>query len=305
MGERRGRGSCALLAPAGARLRPVSASALLGADMVAYRRVLVVGRDFDTADGWAQRQLGVVQLDRIDGDAVMFDPPDAVVLDLWASDDRQRAICWKLRDTLNVPLLALSRDQSPEVVVALLRRGADDVIADDTSSPVAAATVAAILRRRRVRVGGCSERITLGAAEIDLVRGVVQRPERAETLSPTEHRLLLALLRANGRACTHRELVMQVWGLERASARHYLRLYIRYLREKLEDDPRRPRVIINVWSVGYRVAWSSGDASSDPETCSPPARLCPPQEVGSSWTTHFLSSDSHRQPAGRSRRFAG
>ena len=70
---------------------------------------------------------------------------------------------------------------------------------------------------------------------------------------PTEARLLYALLAADGRACTQAELLEAAWGVAFASTTHYLHIYVRYLREKLEVDPRRPRHLRIAWGRGYRL----------------------------------------------------
>jgi two-component system KDP operon response regulator KdpE len=72
-------------------------------------------------------------------------------------------------------------------------------------------------------------------------------------LSPIEFRLLACLASAPGKVLTHQTLMSRVWGSEYVDSRHYLRVYIRYLREKIEDDPNHPRLIISEWGVGYRL----------------------------------------------------
>jgi DNA-binding response OmpR family regulator len=72
-------------------------------------------------------------------------------------------------------------------------------------------------------------------------------------LSPMEFRLLACLASAPGKVFTHEALMSRVWGAEYVDSRQYLHLYIRYLREKLEEDPRKPRLIVNEWGIGYRL----------------------------------------------------
>jgi len=72
-------------------------------------------------------------------------------------------------------------------------------------------------------------------------------------LSPIEYRLLSCLASAPGKVLTHQTLMSRVWGAEYVDARHYLRVYIRYLREKIEDDPTNPQIVLSEWGVGYRL----------------------------------------------------
>ena len=91
-----------------------------------------------------------------------------------------------------------------------------------------------------------------GDLEIRLDEHKVYRRGVPIELSPIEFRLLACLAREAGRVVSHAKLMAQVWGPEYVDCRHYLRLYIRYLRSKLEDDPRDPRLILTEWGVGYR-----------------------------------------------------
>lgn len=218
---------------------------------------------------WERRDLVVVQLHADNVEASLSNPPDAIVLDLATSDARTRSGCWQLHDLLDVPVIVLIDDGSVEQRVALLERGADDVLVAPVDPRVLAACVAAVLRRsRRETAPGIPGTLHLDGVEVDLVRRTVYRERGTQSLSRTEFNLLVALMRANGRACTHRELIAQVWGTNASAAGHYLRLYIRYLREKLEEDPRQPRRIVNVWGTGYRLILSRDGAhgSAPPAT---------------------------------------
>ena len=79
-----------------------------------------------------------------------------------------------------------------------------------------------------------------------------------------EYRLLACLASAPGKVLTHQTLMSRVWGVEYVDSKHYLRVYVRYLREKLEDDPNEPSLIVSEWGVGYRLV--------PPETGAMPVR---------------------------------
>lgn len=264
-------------------------------DHVHQQRVAVPTHHRVRAAEWERRNLRLTPLESISLDASFADPPDALVLDLATADMATQAECWQVHDLLQVPLIALTGDGAGESSVALLERGADDVLDHGVDAALLAATVAAVLRRtQRSTVQGLARVIRWGETEIDLVKRVVTRAGTVATLSRTEYRLLVALLRSKGRACTHCELITQVWGANCASATHYLRLYIRYLREKIEEDPRHPQRIVNVWGTGYRLLPAP---SEEPARESHPAgragSLLPRAEVV--WNPRSLSSPQSQQ----------
>jgi two-component system KDP operon response regulator KdpE len=89
---------------------------------------------------------------------------------------------------------------------------------------------------------------------IDREAHVVKRGSRVVRLTPTEFRLLEALALRVGKVAPHRFLLSTVWGDEYVDDTHYLRIYVGYLRQKLEDDPSRPVYLLNEWGTGYRLA---------------------------------------------------
>ncbi len=219
----------------------------------AARVALVADRWLEPAE-WSRRGLTLFRLGPVTLEQLIADVPAAIVLDVVRGDARQVAWCWQLRDLLCVPLIVLAQGMASDDVAALLERGADEVVTDAPDGAELAAHVAAILRRMpRRAMDGVLPALQLGDVHVDMVNRVVHRPDGALSLSPTEFRLLLALLHAGGSPCPHAQLATRVWGSEFASATHYLRLYVRYLRKKLEQDPMRPRHILNVRGVGYRL----------------------------------------------------
>jgi len=178
--------------------------------------------------------------------------PDAIVLDGALEDDSQVRNSWRAHELLGVPIIVMARPA--DEVLELLERGADEVVAHAEDDALLAARVAAVLRRApERRPQNVSSTLTLGRVEVDMERRVVRRPDGTQTLSRTEFALFQALVQARGRACTRQELITRVWGAQYASATHYLRLYVRYLRQKLELDPMHPAYLLNVHSVGYRL----------------------------------------------------
>lgn len=102
---------------------------------------------------------------------------------------------------------------------------------------------------RRADIGRAIVRV--GDLEIDPGRQEVRKRGARVALSPTEFRLLSTLAERAGEIVPARALIARVWGTQYANESHYLRLYIRYLRQKLEDNPSEPRYIVNRWGSGY------------------------------------------------------
>jgi two-component system KDP operon response regulator KdpE len=102
-----------------------------------------------------------------------------------------------------------------------------------------------------------------GNLRIDLTNGAVVREGEVVHLTPTESRLLMYLVSRKGEVVPHRELLVNAWGQEYAEAIDYLSVYIRYLREKVEEDPSNPDYIQTRWGTGYYFAGNGGLGSSE------------------------------------------
>lgn len=213
---------------------------------------------------WSQRGMSVVRLAPAALERLLSNTPDAVVLDLASGGSHHVAACWRLRDLVQVPFVVLAEGASGTEVEAHFERGADDVVTEPPDDSLLAARVAAVLRRRlEPSSDRTPQTIRFSGADVDMTRRLVLRESGCQALSRTEFSVLEALLRAGGRACSHAELITRVWGAECASARHYLRLYVRYLRKKIEADPERPRNILNVRGMGYRLTVESTVESTE------------------------------------------
>jgi two-component system KDP operon response regulator KdpE len=99
---------------------------------------------------------------------------------------------------------------------------------------------------------------------IDLDRYAVTRAGEPIALTPIEFRLLRVLAENAGKACSHEMLLDSVWGPDFRDCAHYLRLYVGYLRQKLEDDPKRPRILATEWGYGYRLVAPQEPAQAMP-----------------------------------------
>jgi two-component system, OmpR family, KDP operon response regulator KdpE len=107
--------------------------------------------------------------------------------------------------------------------------------------------------RRAVRGPAGGGPLALGVAAIDLEKRLASRDGRPLHLTPIEFRLVACLARHLGMVLTHRQLLTEVWGPSHAEDTHYLRVYMKQLREKLEADPLQPRHFLTETGVGYRL----------------------------------------------------
>ena len=162
------------------------------------------------------------------------------------------AICKQVRGAVELPMVVLSPRRDEPTIAGALGLGIDEYLAEPIGDSELAARLGALLRRVR-RYGGPKDVLTVGDITLSSVDHTVERKGRKISLSPIEFRLFSCLASTPGTVFTHQTLMARVWGVEYVDSRHYLRLYVRYLREKLEDDPTSPRLIVSEWGIGYRL----------------------------------------------------
>jgi two-component system KDP operon response regulator KdpE len=179
--------------------------------------------------------------------------PDVVVLDLGLPDGDGKELIQQVRQWSNVPIVVLSaRDREAEKIEAL-DLGADDFVNKPFGVGELMARLRTALRHRRQGEGE-STVVTVGGVEIDSVRRRVQRAGAEIKLTPREFELLACLAKYPGRVLTHRQLLTAVWGPAQAAETQYLRVYIGHLRQKLEQNPDDPKIILTELGIGYRLA---------------------------------------------------
>jgi two-component system KDP operon response regulator KdpE len=178
--------------------------------------------------------------------------PDLVVLDVMMPGMDGWEVLTRLREMSNVPVMLLTAKGREADIVRGLSLGADDYVTKPFGTAELVARVQALLRRNRMPVTRRVTRYQDNGLSIDLERHEVRVKGSLVDLTPTEFRLLEVLVQNLGKVVPHRTLLTQVWGEEYASEVHYLKLYIRYLRRKLEETPSSPRYILTEWGVGYR-----------------------------------------------------
>jgi two-component system KDP operon response regulator KdpE len=179
--------------------------------------------------------------------------PDVVLLDIMMPGMDGFETLRRLRTFSQVPVLILTAKDEEEDRVKGLELGADDYIGKPFSHRELVSRIRAVLRRHyaappaqqtTVKV---DDRLTIDFAR----REVLVNGERVN-LRPTEYRLLYHLVQNAGYVMTHEQLLTRVWGPEYRDETHYLRLYVTYLRQKIEQDPAEPKYILTERGVGYR-----------------------------------------------------
>ncbi len=186
-------------------------------------------------------------------DKVREDLPDLVVMDVAMPQLDGFETLKLIREISTVPVIMLTVKGEEEDRIRGLDLGADDYMAKPFSPRELVSRIRAVLRRTEDRSVSGQEAITIDAdLAIDFGRReVIVRGSRIK-LRPTEYRLLYHLVQNAGRIVPHETLMARVWGPEYRDEHHLLRLYITYLRQKIEQDPAHPRYIMNERGVGYR-----------------------------------------------------
>jgi two-component system KDP operon response regulator KdpE len=178
--------------------------------------------------------------------------PDLAIVDLGLPDVDGIDVIRRIREWSSMPVIVLSARAHERTKIEALDAGANDYITKPFGVGELLARVRAALRQRaRLRGGG--NLLRLGDAVIDLDRRMAARGREPLHLTPIEFRLLATLACHLGLVVTHRELLSEVWGPTHAKDTHYLRIYTKQLRDKLEADPVRPRYLITETGVGYRL----------------------------------------------------
>jgi two-component system KDP operon response regulator KdpE len=178
------------------------------------------------------------------------EPAELVILDLSLPGIDGHEVIRRLRSFSDVPVLVLSVREAQDEKVAALDAGADDYV----TKPFAIGELLARMRalERRTQPETTPPVLRFGKLEVDLSRQLVRGSEGSIHLTKTEYRLLEAFVTHPGKLLTHGWLLSTVWGPGYAAETHYVRVYVRSLRKKLDDDPSRPRFIVTEPGLGYR-----------------------------------------------------
>jgi two-component system KDP operon response regulator KdpE len=205
--------------------------------------------------GFELEQMSVLEADNAaDGiRTATLQPIDLMVVDLGLPDVDGAAIVERVRAWSTVPIIVLSVRASEQEKVRLLDLGADDYVVKPFGMAELLARSRAALRRQSRSADG-DHLVQAGPLVVDLAtRSVSVRGTKVQ-LSPKEYRLLQVLAQHAGNVVTHQHLLREVWGVTHVRDAHYLRIFIRKLRHKIEEEPTRPRILLTELGVGYRLA---------------------------------------------------
>lgn len=178
--------------------------------------------------------------------------PDVIILDVMMPGMSGFEVCRRLREVTNAPVLFLTARSEEEDLAQGFDSGGDDYMRKPFSQRELELRVRALLQRTiRAQDQAGAHIFSDDHLLIDLDDGTVTRANRVVHLTPTEFRLLRCLMRNRGTVLTHADLLREAWGENYTDAIASLSLYVRYLREKIEDDPSKPRYIHTKWGIGY------------------------------------------------------
>lgn len=194
--------------------------------------------------------------------------PDLILLDVMLPDLDGFEILRMIRENQDVPVIMLTAKGEEDDRVQGLELGADDYVTKPFSPRELVSRVRAVLRRTEAARTTSSGLIQVDdRLKIDFDRREVWVEDKLIKLRPTEYRLLYHLVQNAGWVVTHDQILAKVWGYEYRDEPHYVRLYVNYLRQKLEEDPSNPKYILTERGVGYRFI----DFKREAEKKEPPA----------------------------------
>jgi two-component system KDP operon response regulator KdpE len=231
-----------------------SSTVLVVDDEVQIRRFLRAGMEID---GFAVEEA------ESGNDALRLaadNPPDLVILDLGLPDMDGGDVLERLRGWSSVPIIVLSVRSNEAEKVRLLESGADDYVVKPFGMAELLARAHSAMRRQ-LRASRGEPVMKFGPLAIDFAARAVFINDRRVTLTPKEYRLLQILAQHSGNVVTHQFLLREVWGNEHIDDTHYLRIFVRKLRRKIEADPTQPRILLTELGVGYRLSMFDAPAT--------------------------------------------
>ncbi|MCP4536966.1 MAG: response regulator transcription factor [Chloroflexi bacterium] len=178
--------------------------------------------------------------------------PDVILLDILLPDMDGWVVCEGLKKISDAPIIFSTALGSERDVIRGLELGADDYMIKPFSYKELLARVKAALHRAQ-RTASRGTTYENGPLSVDLEKHIVKVNEEHIILTPLEYKLLAALVEEAGNVVPHEALLRQVWGQQHENQRQYLKLYIWYLRQKIEADPSKPKLILTERGIGYRL----------------------------------------------------
>ena len=193
-------------------------------------------------------------------DMLATSSPDCVIVDMGLPDVDGTEVIRRLRGWSEVPVIVLSVRDTASDKIGALDAGADDYVNKPFAMDELLARMRATLRRVKP-AEQTSPVLRFGELEVDLERALVTRGGNPVRLTPTEYALLQQFITNPGKLLTHSWLLRRVWGQGYGQESHYLRIYVRQLRQKIGDDASAPRYVATEPGMGYRWIHDGGSAS--------------------------------------------
>src|SRR5262245_17951051 len=184
---------------------------------------------------------------------IAAEAPDIVLLDLGLPDGDGKDVIRRAREWSDIPIIVLSARERETEKIEALDLGADDYV----NKPL---NVGELLRRTRTAWRHRMQRkaevpvLRVGNLEVDAVRHRATRAGVELKLTPKEFELLSFLVKHPGRVVTHKQILTAVWGPAHTEDTQYLRVYIGQLRQKVEEHPDDPKIVLTEPGIGYRIA---------------------------------------------------
>ena len=180
--------------------------------------------------------------------------PDLILLDLGLPDMDGTDVIRQVREWTPTPIIVLSAREQEQQKVAALDLGADDYVTKPFGIHELLARIRTALRHAGRPDGADADScFTFGEVRVDMARRLVFVANKEIHLTAIEYKLLSTLVRHAGKVVTHRQLLKEVWGPLHVEEGHYLRVYMRQLRNKLESTPANPKYLVTELGVGYRL----------------------------------------------------
>jgi two-component system KDP operon response regulator KdpE len=186
-------------------------------------------------------------------DRARDDLPDVILLDIMMPGMDGFEVLRRLRESSAVPVIVLTAKDDEDDRIRGLELGADDYMGKPFSQRELVSRIRAVLRRHLIQPPLQQTQLRIDdRLMIDFGKREVYVEGKPVALRPTEYRLLYHLVQNAGWVMSHETLLSKVWGPEYRDESHYLRLYVTYLRQKIEPDPAHPCYILTERGVGYR-----------------------------------------------------
>ena len=170
-----------------------------------------------------------------------------LVLDIMLPGMDGFAVCAKIREESNTPILIVSAKTEKDDKLAGLLAGADDYIEKPYDIDIMLAKIAGIFKRRYAQ-----DEVVSGDLRLNKESHTVYKGEKELSMTAKEFELLLLLIENQGKVLNKEYLFREIWGSDSFSEQQTLTVHIKWLREKIEDDPKHPVRIQTVWGVGYK-----------------------------------------------------